>query len=96
MFVPKLFYNTLFLTAHLLLAGFLLGALLCLLLPQTGIQQFYLARAGAGVALLLLAWVGVLLVWRLRERRWEATCHRQRVPTFPSQWPIRERGGRRR
>ncbi len=56
--------------AHLLLGGLLLGAFLCLLLPQTGIQQFYLARAGTGLAGLLLAWVGVVLVWRLRQRRW--------------------------
>ncbi|RZK24127.1 MAG: hypothetical protein EOO56_02630 [Hymenobacter sp.] len=56
--------------AHLLLAGLLLGAFLCLLLPQTRIQQFYLARAGAGLAPLLLAWVGVLLVRRLRQQQW--------------------------
>ena len=57
-------------TAHLLLAGSLLGAFLCLLLPHTGIQQLYLARVGAGLAGLLLTWVGMLLVQGLRQRRW--------------------------
>lgn len=56
--------------AHLLLTGLLLGAVLCLLLPRTGTQQFYLARAGAWLAGLLLAWVGVLLVHWLQQRRW--------------------------
>lgn len=58
----RLFSNLLLLTAHLLLASLLLGAFLCLLLSQTGIQQFYLAWAGAGLAGLLLAWIGTLLV----------------------------------
>lgn len=70
MLVSRLFHIILLLTAHLLLAGLLLGAFLCLLLQRPGIQQFYLARAGAGLALLLLAWVGVLLVRRLWQRRW--------------------------
>jgi TM2 domain-containing membrane protein YozV len=68
--VPRLFSNLLLLTAHLLLAGLLIGAFLCLLLPRTGAQQFYLARAGAGLAGLLLVWVGVLLVQWLQQRRW--------------------------
>ena len=61
--MPILFYTILFLTTHLLLEAFLR-----LLLQRTETQQFYLARAGAGLAGLLLAWVGVLLMWR---RQWQ-------------------------
>ena len=68
--VAKQFYNILLLTAHLLLAGILVGGFLCLLLQRSGVQQFNLARAGTGLALLLLTWVGVLLVQRLWQRRW--------------------------
>lgn len=60
----------LLLIAHLLLAGLLLGAFLCLLLHRPGSQQFNLAGAGAALALLLLAWVGALLVGQLWQRRW--------------------------
>lgn len=70
MLVPRLFSNLLLLTAHLLLVSLLTGACLCLMLPRTGIQQFYLARADAGLAGLLLVWVGVLLVQWLQQRRW--------------------------
>jgi TM2 domain-containing membrane protein YozV len=68
--VPRILHLVSLLTAHLLLAGSLLGAFLCLLLPHTGIQQLYLARVGAGLAGLLLTWVGVLLRQGLRKRRW--------------------------
>ncbi len=70
MLVPKLSHNILLLTAHLLLVGLLLGAFLCLLLQRLEIQQYYLAEAGAGLDLLLLAWVGALLVRGLWQRRW--------------------------
>lgn len=64
----------LLLLAHLLLAGLLLGALLCLLLPRRGAQQFDLAAAGAALAPLLLTWAGVLLVRQLWQRRWVRAC----------------------
>jgi Ca2+/H+ antiporter len=60
----------LLLLAHLLLAGLLLGAVLCLLLGRPGSQQFDLAAAGAALAPLLLAWAGALLVRQLWRRRW--------------------------
>jgi TM2 domain-containing membrane protein YozV len=68
--VPKRFHNILLLMAHLLLAGLLPGTFLCWLLQRPEIQQFYLARASVGLALVLLAWVGALLVQRLWQRRW--------------------------
>lgn len=55
-------------TAHLLLAYFLAGAVL---VPGGAENQRYaVASKGAGLALLLLAWVGALLVQRLWQRRW--------------------------
>lgn len=69
MLVSRLFHIIPLLTAHLLLAGLLLGAFLCLLLQRPEAQRFHLAWAGAGLAL-LLAWVGALLVRRLWQRRW--------------------------
>ncbi|SFQ79306.1 hypothetical protein [Hymenobacter arizonensis] len=53
-------------TAHLLLAGLLLGAIL----QRLENQRYNLAFAGVGLAMLLLAWVGALLVQRLWQRRW--------------------------
>lgn len=70
MLVPKLYHNFLLLTAHLLLAGSLPGAYLWAMFEGPGTRQFYLAAAGTGLALVLLAWVGALLVRRLWQRRW--------------------------
>ncbi|RSK38418.1 hypothetical protein [Hymenobacter perfusus] len=60
----------LLLTTHLLLAGGLLGAFLWAHLYGTEAQQFYVARVWVGLALLLLAWVGALLLQWLWQRRW--------------------------
>ncbi|MFD2717130.1 hypothetical protein ACFST9_00285 [Hymenobacter monticola] len=54
-------------TAHLLLAYFLVGALLA---QGSENQQYDRAFAGVGLAQLLLAWVGTLVVRRLWQRRW--------------------------
>lgn len=65
--MPKLARNILLLTAHLLLAYFLTGALQA----QGGEnQRSDLAFKGTGLALLSLAWVGALLAQRLWRRRW--------------------------
>lgn len=70
MLVSRKSHIILLLAVHLLLACSLLGAFLCLLFQRSEIQQFYLARASVGLALVLLAWVGALLVRLLWQRRW--------------------------
>jgi hypothetical protein len=66
----SLLATVLLLAVHLLGAYYLIGAILGLLAQGPENQRFDLAWKGAGLALLLLFWVGALLVWRLWQRRW--------------------------
>lgn len=64
---------SLLLAAHLLLlllASSLLVTFFSPLFQLSEIQQFDLARTSIGLALVLLAWVGTLLVQLLWQRRW--------------------------
>ena len=69
----SLIATVLLVTAHLLLAYFLVGAFLCLRVQGPENQRGDLAWKGAGLALILLAWVGALLLQRLWQRRWVIT-----------------------
>ena len=66
----KLFQNILLLAAHLLLACLPIGAYLSHLLQGSEIQTTYLAEAGAGLALVLMVWIGMMLIRQLWLRRW--------------------------
>ncbi len=63
----SLISTVLLFVVHLLLVYFLVGALLA---QESENQRYDLAWKGAGLALILLAWVGALLIQRLWQRRW--------------------------